>query len=165
MTESLDQDLLRRAIGWSERALADNARPFGAVVTDGSGTVVAEGHGLPTTDPRDWTAHAEMLALRAAAAKLGWDELGRATIYSSSEPCPMCAAAIYWCNLRRLVYSVSEPAMRALRAPFERAAGIEMRCTEIFARCDRRIETIGPLLEHEGLRAHQLYWPRARDDV
>jgi tRNA(Arg) A34 adenosine deaminase TadA len=162
---SNDEAVLRRAIAWAELAVTHGVRPFGAVVTDGNGTVVAEGHGVPTVDPRDWTAHAEMLALREASAKLTWDALGRATIYSSSEPCPMCAAAIYWCNVRRLVYSVSEPAMRALRAPFERAAGIEMRCTEIFARCDRNTETVGPLLEDEGLRAHQLYWPKARDDV
>ncbi len=165
MSESRDEEVLRRAIAWSETALAQGARPFGAVVTDGDGRIVAEGHGLPTADPRDWTAHSEMLVLRAAAAKLRWDALGRATIYSSAEPCPMCAAAIYWCNVRRLVFSVSEPAMRALRAPFERAAGIEMRCTEIFARCDRRIEVVGPLLEDEGLRAHRRYWPSARDDV
>jgi len=77
----------------------------------------------------------------------------------------MCAAAMYWCNIRRLVYCVSEPAMRALRAPYERAAGIEMRCEEIFARCDREIEVTGPLLEAEGLAVHRRFRPNARDDV
>ena len=76
-----------------------------------------------------------MQALRAASAAMTWEALGSATIYASAEPCPMCAAAIYWCNIRRLVFCVSEPTMRALREPYERAAGIAMRCDEIFDRC------------------------------
>ena len=59
---------------------------------------------------------------------------------------------------------LDEPAMRALRAPYERAAGITMRCEEIFARCDRQIEVVGPLLEEEGLPVHQRFWPSASGD-
>lgn len=165
MSDQQDTALLRRAIALSEAAVEGGGRPFGAVVVDDKGRIVAEAKGLPSVDPRDWTAHSEMQALRTASAALGWEELGRATIYASGEPCPMCAAAIYWCNVRRLVFSVSEPSMRALRAPYERAAGIVMRCEEIFARCDRRIEAIGPLLEDEGLAVHRRYWPNASGDV
>jgi tRNA(Arg) A34 adenosine deaminase TadA len=165
MSETSDKELLRRAIALSDAAAAQGNRPFGAVVTDGDGRIVAEAQSLPALDPRDWTAHSEMQALRAASAAMSWEALGRATIYASSEPCPMCAAAVYWCNIRRLVFSVSEPAMRALRAPYERAAGIEMRCEEIYARCDRRIEVVGPLLEDEGLAVHRRFWPSARGDV
>jgi tRNA(Arg) A34 adenosine deaminase TadA len=129
------------------------------------GRIVTEAKGVPSVDPRDWTAHSEMQALRAASAALTWEALSRATIYASGEPCPMCAAAVYWCNIRRLVYCVSETAMRALRAPYERAAGITMRCEEVFARCDRRIETVGPLLEEEGLPVHRRFWPSAGADV
>jgi ribonuclease HI len=160
-----DEIILRRAIALSEAAVGLGGRPFGAVVTDGAGRVVAEAKGLPSVEPRDWSAHSEMQALRAASAVMTWEELSRATLYASGEPCPMCAAAMYWCNIRRLVYCVSEPAMRALRAPYERAAGIAMRCEEIFARCDRRIEVTGPLLEEEGLEVHRRFWPNAREDV
>jgi len=162
---SRDQELLRLAIRLSEAAVVRGGRPFGAVVTDGDGRIVAQAKGIPSVDPRDWTAHSEMQALRAASALLSWEALSRATIYASGEPCPMCAAAVYWCNIRRLVFSVGEPAMRALRAPYERATGIAMRCEEIFARCDRKIEVIGPLLEEEGLAVHRRFWPHARDDV
>jgi len=165
MSESRDEELLRRAIAVSETAVAQGCRPFGSVITDGDGRIVVEAYGLPTIEPRDWTAHAEMRALREASATMSWEALGRATIYASGEPCPMCAAAIYWCNIRRLVYSVGVPAMRALRAPFERAAGIDMRCEEIYAHCDRRIEVIGPLLEEEGLAVHRRFWPHAKNDV
>jgi ribonuclease HI len=160
-----DEALLRRAIALSEAAVELGGRPFGAVVSDNAGRVVAEAKGVPNVEPRDWTAHSEMQALRAASAVMTWEELSRATLYASGEPCPMCAAAMYWCNIRRLVYCVSEPAMRALRAPYERAAGIAMRCEEIFARCDRRIEVTGPLMEKEGLAVHRRFWPNAREDV
>jgi tRNA(adenine34) deaminase len=165
VSEQRDKELLRRAIALSEAAVAQGGRPFGAVVADGEGRVVAEAQGVPSVDPRDWTAHSEMQALRRASAAMTWEALAGATIYASGEPCPMCAAAVYWCNIRRLVFCVSEPAMRALRAPYERAAGITMRCEEIFARCDRQIEAVGPLLEEEGLPVHQRFWPNASGDV
>jgi tRNA(Arg) A34 adenosine deaminase TadA len=165
VVKQLDLDLLRRAIALSEAASAARGRPFGALVTDQDGRIVAQAQAVASVDPRDWTAHSEMQALRAASAILTWDELSRATIYASSEPCPMCAAAIYWCNIRRLVFCVSEPAMRALRAPYERAAGIAMRCEEIFARCDRPIDVLGPLIEDEGLPVHQRFWSSASGDV
>jgi tRNA(Arg) A34 adenosine deaminase TadA len=164
MSEQRDQEFLRRAIALSEAAVAHGGRPFGAVVCDGEGRIVSEAGSVAPVDPRDWTAHSEMQALRAASAAMNWEALGRATIYASGEPCPMCAAAIYWCNIRRLVFSVSEPAMRALRAPYERAAGISMRCDEIFARCDRQVTVIGPLLEDEGLPVHRRFWPNAPPD-
>jgi tRNA(Arg) A34 adenosine deaminase TadA len=160
-----DEDLIRRAIALSEAAILEGGRPFGAVIINGTGDIVAEAHAMASVDPRDWTAHSEMQALRKASVILTWDQLSRATIYASGEPCPMCAAAIYWCNIRRLVYCVSEPAMRALRAPYERAAGIAIRCEEIFDRCDRRVEIVGPLIEDEGLSVHRRFWQNAPEAV
>jgi tRNA(Arg) A34 adenosine deaminase TadA len=165
MSELRDKQFLRQAVALSEEAVARGGRPFGAVICDGDGQVVSEAGSVAPADPRDWTAHSEMQALRTASAVLTWEALGNATIYASGEPCPMCAAAIYWCNIRRLVFSVSEPAMRALREPYERAAGIAMRCEEIFVRCGRHVEVIGPLLEDEGIKIHRLFWPNARADV
>src|SRR3977135_2917467 len=115
MSEQHDKELLRRAVALAEEAVAGGGRPFGAVICDGEGQIVSEARSVVPHDPRDWTAHSEMQALRAASAAMTWESLGRATIYASGEPCPMCAAAIYWCNIRRLVFSVGEPAMRALR--------------------------------------------------
>ncbi len=165
MLESRDKDFLRHAIALAEAAVAQGGRPFGALVVAEDGRVVAQAQAVPPVDPRDWTAHSEMEALRAASAILPWNALSRATLYASGEPCPMCAAATYWCNIRRVVFCVSEPAMRALRAPYERAAGIAMRCEEIFARCDRPVEVVGPLIEDEGLPVHRGFWPNAPGDV
>ena len=165
MSSNKDEDFLRQAIALAESGVAGGGRPFGALIVDGHNRVVARAQSAASINPRDWTAHSEMQALREASAALTWEELAGATIYASGEPCPMCAAAVYWCNIRRLVYCVGEPAMRALRAPYERAAGIAMRCEEVLARCDRKVEVVGPLIEEEGLAVHRRFWPQARGDV
>ena len=160
-----DATHLRRAIMLAEEAEARGARPFGAVVVRAGGTVVAEAASVAALDPRDWTAHSEMSALRRASAALTWDELSDCTLYASSEPCPMCASAAYWCNMARVVFGAAEPSMRALRGGHARAAGIEIAAKTILAAAPRPIEVIGPLLEEEALAAHRRFWASAPQSV
>ena len=99
-----DETHLRRAIALS-RANADSAEggPFGAVVVR-DGVVVGEGANRVTVD-HDPTAHAEMVAIRAACRQLATHDLAGAVIYTSCEPCPMCLAAILWARIDRMVYA------------------------------------------------------------
>jgi tRNA(adenine34) deaminase len=152
-----DARYLRRAIALSSEAVAQGNRPFGAVLVADDGRVIAAAISTQIPD-RDWTAHAELKALREASAKLSWDELGRATLYASGEPCPMCAGATVWSNVRRLVFGIDEPAMRAYRQRHAQGAGIEMSCREVFARAPRRIEVIGPVLVDEARGPHDAFW-------
>ena len=89
-------DLAREGVGRGDGG------PFGAVVVQ-AGTIVGEGWNrvLKTQDP---TAHAEMVAIRDACARLGTFDLSDCEIYASSEPCPMCLGAIYWSRLARIYY-------------------------------------------------------------
>jgi len=101
-----DADHLQRAIALARDSMRENrGGPFGAVVVR-DGVVIAEGANsvLATSDP---TAHAEVVAIRDACARLGTFRLDGATIYASSEPCPMCLAAIYWSRLERVVYAAA----------------------------------------------------------
>ncbi len=99
-----DLRLLRRAVELSRERMLDGAGgPFGAVVAHG-GEIVGEGWNR-VTSAMDPTAHAEVVAIRAACERLGRFELSGLAIYSSCEPCPMCLAAIYWARLDRLVYA------------------------------------------------------------
>jgi guanine deaminase len=104
---SIDDDaFLRRAIELAQEAMRRNrGGPFGAVVVVG-GEIAGEGANavLATNDP---TAHAEVMAIRDATAKRRNFSLQGGTIYTSSEPCPMCLAAIYWARLGRVVYGSS----------------------------------------------------------
>ena len=119
MSEQRDREFLRRAIALSEAAVAQGARPFGSVVCDGEGRIVSEAGSVSPVDPRDWTAHSEMQALRAASATMSWDALGAATIYASGEPCPMCAGALVNARVTRVVYGCDDPKAGAVRTLFQ----------------------------------------------
>ncbi|KAA9010264.1 nucleoside deaminase [Histidinibacterium aquaticum] len=91
------------------RAAADRGEvPVGAVVADGAGRIVARA-GNRTRELADPTAHAEILALRAACAAAGSDRLPDHDLYVTLEPCPMCAAAIGFARIRRLYYGAADP--------------------------------------------------------
>ena len=82
--------------------------PVGAVIVDASGTVIASA-GNRTRELNDPTAHAEILAIRAACAALGRERLVDHDLYVTLEPCPMCAAAISNARIARLYYGASDP--------------------------------------------------------
>lgn len=95
---------MRRAIALAEEKMrADQGGPFGAVIVK-DGAVVAEGHNR-VTSANDPTAHAEIVAIRAACAALDAFSLDDCDIYTSCEPCPMCLSAIYWARLRHIYFA------------------------------------------------------------
>jgi len=93
---------MRRAITLSCQGVAAGGGPFGAVVAR-DGRILGEGRNavVPARDP---TAHAEVVAIRAACAVLGTHDLSGAVIYTSCEPCPMCLGAIWWARIREIVF-------------------------------------------------------------
>jgi tRNA(adenine34) deaminase len=99
--------MMRRALEEAERAAAHDDVPIGAVVARGGEVLAAAGNERELrTDP---TAHAEVLALRAAAARLGGWRIPDATIYITLEPCAMCAGAIVLARVPRVVYGATDP--------------------------------------------------------
>jgi len=105
MTDA-DLRFLREAIALSAQAARGSAQgPFGAVVVRG-GEVVGRGGNQVVSIP-DPTAHAEVMAIRAAAKHLGTHDLSGCSIYASCEPCPMCLAAIHWARLDRIFFAAS----------------------------------------------------------
>ena len=96
------------ALAQAEAAAARGEVPVGAVVVDANGAVLAQA-GNRTRELSDPTAHAEMLAIRAACQALGSERLGEADLYVTLEPCSMCATAISFARLRRLYFGASDP--------------------------------------------------------
>lgn len=94
---------MRRALEEARKAAALGEVPVGAVLVDAGGALLAAAHNL-TEKQNDPTAHAEMLAIREACAKLGTPRLAECDLYVTLEPCPMCAAAISFARIRRLYY-------------------------------------------------------------
>ncbi len=109
-----DASPMRDALAEAEAAAARGEVPVGAVLVDGaggaSGAILARA-GNRTEELADPTAHAEMLAIRAAAAELGAQRLVGCDLYVTLEPCPMCAAGISFARIRRLYYGAPDPKM------------------------------------------------------
>jgi len=100
--------MMMRALDEAAAAGGAGEVPVGAVLVDGAGTIIAAAGNRVERD-RDPTAHAEMLALRAAAAAIGCERLVDCDLYVTLEPCPMCAAAISFARIRRLYYGAPDP--------------------------------------------------------
>lgn len=112
-----DQAWMRRALALAQRAAEAGEVPVGAVVVQG-GEVLGEGWNQPigASDP---TAHAEIVALRAAAARIGNYRLVDSTLYVTLEPCPMCAGAMVHARVARVVYGAADPRAGAAGAVFD----------------------------------------------
>jgi len=111
-----DSEFMRRALELATQAEARGEVPVGALVVQGE-QVIGEGFNQPIT-LKDPTAHAEILALRAAANTLGDYRLGGTTLYVTLEPCPMCAAALVHARVARLVFGAWDPRQGAAGSVF-----------------------------------------------
>ncbi|NWJ71415.1 nucleoside deaminase [Pseudonocardia sp. ICBG1122] len=105
MIDEIDRRHLVRAVALAGTALASGHRPFGALLVDGDGRVRVEDHNR--AGGGDASRHAEIALARWAARHLDAQERAEATVYTSTEHCPMCAAAHGWVGLGRIVYASS----------------------------------------------------------
>jgi tRNA(adenine34) deaminase len=128
--EGDDAQFMREAIGEAEAAALAGDVPVGAVVVDAAGAVVGRGRNRREAD-QDPTAHAEIDALRRAAAALGHWRLEGTTVYVTLEPCPMCAGALVNARVARLVYGCADPKAGAVRTLF--AIGTDGRLNHRFS--------------------------------
>lgn len=103
----LDERFMREALKEAEAAGKEDEVPVGAVIV-AKGRVIARGHNM-TEALHDPTAHAEMIALTAATEAMGGKYLNDCTLYVTVEPCPMCAAALAWAQVGRIVFGASDP--------------------------------------------------------
>lgn len=105
---SQDENNMRKALNEARKALDKGEVPIGAVVVAANGAIVGRGHNLVET-LCDATAHAELQAITAATSTLGGKYLNDCTLYVTVEPCIMCAGAIAWSQLGRVVYGADDP--------------------------------------------------------
>jgi tRNA(Arg) A34 adenosine deaminase TadA len=155
-----DEDLghLRESIRVAERSRAEGSHPFGSLVVDVRGRIVSS-YGNNSLPPHgDPTQHAEMRAVAAAARLLGPAGMRGSTLFTSAEPCAMCAGAAYWTGIDRVVYALSETRLLSLTGAHEENPTLALPCREVFARGQRTVQVIGPLLEDEAAQAHQGFW-------
>jgi tRNA(Arg) A34 adenosine deaminase TadA len=132
--------------------------PFAAQIIAADGRLLSAAHNRSVPGHGDATGHAELEAVRAASVHHAPDILGGATLYSSAEPCAMCAGAIYWAGIGRVVYGLSEQRLLELTGSHAENPTLSLPCREVFARGQRNITVLGPLLEEEAAQAHHGFW-------
>jgi len=112
-----DKNFMRLALDEALKAYEENEVPIGAVLVDGSGILICGEHNR-IEQLGDATAHAEILTLRVASKILNRRRLTNCTLYSTVEPCAMCAGALILCRVKRLVYGVTDSKFGAAESLF-----------------------------------------------
>ncbi len=160
MASKDDLTLLHRAIELAQQARTQGDHPFGAVLADADGTILLEATNSCGT-LGDRTGHAERNLMTEASKLYDADFLAGCTMYTSAEPCAMCAGAVYWAGVGRVVHGMSEQALKALIGPDPENLTMDLPCRTVFAAGQRAVDVVGPLLEAESAAVHDGFWTRA----
>ena len=143
-----DATHLRRAIALAREARREGNAPFGAVLVGSDGRILAEAKNTVGTTG-DLTGHAETNLVRVAGRSVPADAVADATLYCSAEPCAMCAGAIYWSGVGRVVYGLSAERIYELFPPRDDRPVLRLACRDVLAAGTRPVEVVGPALQDE----------------
>jgi tRNA(Arg) A34 adenosine deaminase TadA len=136
------ETFLREAIRLSRRAMERGDGPFGAVLVRGGRIVLARENTASTRE--DATRHAEMNLVVEAQESFGAAALAECTLYASTEPCAMCAGAIFWAGIRRVVFACPSERHASIFGP-----ALAVHGHDVLASATPPVEVVGPLLEDE----------------
>ena len=156
-TEADDIALLRRTFDLARRARSRGNHPFAALLAGRDGAVLIEVENAFHPN-RDRTAHAERLLATQACTTYDPPALLECTLYSSAEPCAMCAGAIYWAGIGRVVFGLSERRLKELTGSHPDNPTIDLPCRTVFAAGQRPTSVTGPLIEDEAAAVHAGAW-------
>lgn len=146
---------LKRANQIAIRSQQFGHHPFGAIlIAPDRETVLIEQGNVDTVN------HAESTLLRIAAMNFSAAYLWDCTLYTTVEPCAMCAATQYWANVGRLVYGLSEARLLALTGNHAENPTLDLPCRDVFDRGQKSIEVLGPIsaVEEEIAAVHRAFW-------
>jgi tRNA(Arg) A34 adenosine deaminase TadA len=151
-----DREHLERAVALAQAARDRGDHPFGALLVAADGTIIEAMNSVNTG--HDPSGHAETNLVRDSGRRLEMAELAASTLYTSTEPCAMCAGAIYWAGIPRVVFALSESGLRDLVAAQEGVPTLALPCREVFARGGRAVEVVGPVALPAATQAHVGFW-------
>jgi tRNA(Arg) A34 adenosine deaminase TadA len=154
-----DARYLRRSFEVAKLAQAHGNHPFGAILVGPDGQVLLERENGYRPD-RDMTGHAERVLATDACKAFPAELLARCTLYTSAEPCAMCAGAVYWAGIGRVVYGLSEKRLKSITGDHSENPTLDLPCRTVFTSGQRPTEVVGPLLEDEGAALHEAFWGR-----
>jgi tRNA(Arg) A34 adenosine deaminase TadA len=125
--------------------------PFGALLVHQGEVVLTAKNSV--NSQQDLTRHAELNLVSQAGRQFRDEFLSQCTLYTSTEPCVMCAGAIYWTGIRRVVYGCSAAALGRVTG-----GQLLIPCRRIFEQGKQPTQVIGPILEEEGFEIHRQFW-------
>lgn len=154
-----DIHYLKQANEVAKRARERGNTPFGAILVGENGDILMT-QGNAEGDSGDATAHAEMTLASRASRAYPKETLWRCTLYTTCEPCPMCTGAIYWTNIGRIVYGVSERRLLELTGSDEKNPTFSMGADAVVRAGQKNIEVVGPVpeVEAEITAVHEGFW-------
>jgi tRNA(Arg) A34 adenosine deaminase TadA len=147
----MNERLLAAAIDLSRQARVAGNHPFGALLAIDDVAVLTARNTVHTdADP---TAHAETNLVALAIKQLAPEQIRRAVLYTSCEPCAMCVGKMYWAGVRSLVYALPATELAAMAG-----GDFLVECRTLFARTSEPVQVLGPLLVEEARAVHAGYW-------
>ena len=152
-----DESLLLRAIVLARSALEHGNHPFGALLVTRDGTVVLEAQNTVVTES-DATGHAETNLVRLASRGYDRATLAGMALYTSTEPCAMCAGAIYWSGVGTVVFALSESALASFTGEDPENPTMSLPCREVFAHGRRLVQVRGPYPLDQASEVHRGFW-------
>ena len=151
---TIDERLVREAIALARQARAEGNHPFGALLAL-DGRILLTARNTVVTD-RNPTAHAEANLIDNAIRQLSTEQLQRSVLYSSCEPCAMCAGKMYWAGIRSLVYALAAEELATLAG-----RRFLVPCRELFSRASDVVTVEGPVAIAEARKVHLGFWESA----
>lgn len=152
-TNDIDASFLRQAIQLAQQEAELDGFPFGCVIVAKNGEVLVK-TANNTRETGDCTGHAEILAVREVSSKFSPETLCEATLYTSAEPCVMCSGAIYWSQIRRIVYGIDAESLRYLHGETTNKTDILISPVAVFSASPVKATIIGPMLLSEAAQPH-----------
>lgn len=152
-----DEELIRHCIELAQQSRARGDHPFGALLADADGNILLEAMNTCGTKG-DFTGHAERNLMTEASMAYDAEFLRTCSMYTSAEPCAMCAGSVYWAGVGRVVHGMSERALKDLIGPDPENLTMDLPCRTVFASGQRSVEVVGPLLSDESATVHEGFW-------
>jgi tRNA(Arg) A34 adenosine deaminase TadA len=147
-----DRRWIREAIRLAAAARDRGDEPFGALLVH-SGVAVSEARNAINTD-NDLTQHAELRLISKASRRLGPAVVAASTLYTSTEPCAMCAGAAYWAGIGRIVFGFGATSLEQMTG----GDGLHQPSRRVLGEASRQVAIDGPILETEARVVHDGYW-------
>lgn len=154
-----DLQHLRRTIELASASRARGDHPFGALLAGPDGAILLEAMNSCGTQG-DRTGHAERNLMTEASQLYSAEYLANCTMYTSAEPCAMCAGSVYWAGVGRVVHGMSEQSLKDLIGPDPENLTMDLPCVQVFASGQRKVEVVGPLLSDESAIVHHGFWSK-----